>query len=185
MRFFERALRRAQIPVSMTKGFNPRPKLSFPMALQLGIEGLNEIMELELDEWIKPTDVQNRLEKQLPNGISIDSSEVIPLNCKSKIKGVVYKVLLEESCMPGDADIDNLLNKKNIIIERFRGKDKKIFDIRPTINSIKKIESGVIIHIKTTDQGMARPKEILTVLGIETNKPSTPVRVIRTDVEME
>ena len=48
MRTFERALRRTGLPLRMSEGFNPRPRLSFPAALPVGIEGLNEIMEFDL-----------------------------------------------------------------------------------------------------------------------------------------
>src|SRR3990167_11377873 len=39
MRLLERALRRAELPIKMTQGFNPRLRMSFPLALALGIEG--------------------------------------------------------------------------------------------------------------------------------------------------
>src|SRR4051812_1089962 len=47
MRCLERALRRAAIPMAASQGFNPRPKIMFPLALALGIEGDREVVELE------------------------------------------------------------------------------------------------------------------------------------------
>lgn len=184
MRLFERSLRRAQLPVSMSKGFNPRPKLSFPLALQLGIEALDEIMELELDELIKPSDLMERLDGQLPDGIKLDSSEIIPLNHKSKIINVVYNVILGQSNMPGDLEINNLLISKILKVSRFKGTNEKVFDIRPSIINITRTETGLILHIKATNHGMARPNEILTALGIETKAPSDPIRIIRTHVNI-
>lgn len=185
MRLFERALRRAQIPVSMTKGFNPHPKISFPIALQLGIEGLNEIMELELDKWIKPADLLKSLEEQLPHGISITSSEVVGVNDKSKLKGMKYNVVLEKSNIPSDIQINNLLNQETVNASRFNGKNIKTFNIRPTINNIIKTETGIIMDIKATNQGMARPKEILAALNISTENTFTLIKIVRTDVYIE
>lgn len=48
VRAIERLLRRAGIVPAMTEGFHPKPKMSFPLALAVGIEGWDEILELEL-----------------------------------------------------------------------------------------------------------------------------------------
>ena len=71
MRLFERAVRRADIPIKMTSGFNPRPKISFPLSLSVGTEGRNEIIELGLDRWVSVPEVQRRLQDQLPDGGSL------------------------------------------------------------------------------------------------------------------
>jgi hypothetical protein len=50
MHCFERMFRRAKLPVPSTQGFNPRPRLWFAQSLALGVIGLNEVLELELNE---------------------------------------------------------------------------------------------------------------------------------------
>ncbi|MGR3317062.1 MAG: TIGR03936 family radical SAM-associated protein [Candidatus Anammoxibacter sp.] len=185
MRLFERALRRAQIPVSMTKGFNPRHKLSFPLALQLGIEGRDEVMELELDEFIKPIDLLEKLKDQLPDGITLGSPELISLNLKSKVTSVEYKIEFETSNMPEDVKVDDLLNQETLNVYRYKDRSKKKIDIRPSISSITKDETGIIMNIKATNRGMAKPKEVLIALGIETKDSLKPVRIIRTHVNIK
>ena len=56
MRCLERMLRRAQIPMAMSQGFNPRPKIVFALALGLGIEGRREVVDLELAEPMEPAE---------------------------------------------------------------------------------------------------------------------------------
>ena len=185
MRLFERALRRAQIPISMTKGFNPHPRISFPIALQLGIEGQNEIIELELDALIKPTELLKSLEAQLPDGIKITSIETVEHNHKIKLIGVKYAVILEKSKMPSDIQINNLLNRETANVSRSNGKNIKTFNIRPTINNIIKTDIGIIIDIKATNQGMVRPKEVLEALDITTKNTFNNIRIVRTDVYIE
>ena len=48
MRLFERALRRTGLPLRMTEGYNPHPIISFPTALGLGIESLDEVLEFDV-----------------------------------------------------------------------------------------------------------------------------------------
>ncbi len=55
MRCLERMLRRAALPVAHSRGFNPRPKATFALALALGIEGCREVLDLDLDEPMEPS----------------------------------------------------------------------------------------------------------------------------------
>ena len=75
MRLFMRALRRADLPLKITQGFNPHPKLSIKRALKLGVESDNEEATVVLKELIKPEDFKDRLQKQLPEGIKVKSVE--------------------------------------------------------------------------------------------------------------
>jgi len=71
MRLFTRAFRRADLPIKMTEGFSPHPKLSIKRALKLGVESENEEALIVLKEEVGPEDFKMRLQKQLPEGIEI------------------------------------------------------------------------------------------------------------------
>jgi radical SAM-linked protein len=73
MRLFIRAMRRAAVPLKMTCGFNPHPKLSIKRALKLGIESEGEEASVVLRKEIGVEDFKDRLQKQLPQGIEIRS----------------------------------------------------------------------------------------------------------------
>lgn len=73
MRLFMRALRRAEIPIKMTEGFNPHPKLSIKRALKLGLESEHEEATVVLKEQIIPEEFKEKLQGQLPQGIEIKS----------------------------------------------------------------------------------------------------------------
>ncbi|MBP7216937.1 MAG: TIGR03936 family radical SAM-associated protein [Candidatus Omnitrophica bacterium] len=73
MRLFMRALRRADLPVKITEGFNPHPKISIPKALKLGLESEHEEAEFSLVEYISEQEFQDRLQCQLPDGIELKS----------------------------------------------------------------------------------------------------------------
>jgi radical SAM-linked protein len=75
-----RSLRRADLPIKITQGFNPHPKLSIKRALKLGIESDNEEATVVLKEFIKPQDFRDRLQKQLPEGIKVKSVSLLPVN---------------------------------------------------------------------------------------------------------
>jgi radical SAM-linked protein len=71
MRTFMRALRRADIPLKISQGFNPHPKLSIKRAIKLGVESQEEEASIVLKETIALDDFKNRLNECLPQGIQI------------------------------------------------------------------------------------------------------------------
>lgn len=71
MRLFQRAFRRADLGVVVTKGFNPHPKFSIGRALKLGLESEAEEAVLYLQKAIAPEEFRERLNNQLPEGIKI------------------------------------------------------------------------------------------------------------------
>lgn len=73
MRLFMRALRRADLPLKISEGFNPHPKFSIKRALKLGVESENEEASIVLTETVAPLDFKARLQEQLPEGIEIKS----------------------------------------------------------------------------------------------------------------
>lgn len=77
VRLFQRATRRADIQVALSKGFSPRPKIRFKRALKLGVESEAEEAIFQLTSSLSLDDFKNRLQRQLPEGISIKHAEVI------------------------------------------------------------------------------------------------------------
>lgn len=71
MRLFQRASRRAGLPIAMSEGFNPHPRISFKRALKLGIESENEEVTFRVNGWMNPQEFKSRLAEQLPDGINI------------------------------------------------------------------------------------------------------------------
>lgn len=69
MRCLERMLRRAELPMSYSQGYNPRPKLVFPLPLGLGVEGRREPLELSLTEPLSAQETARRLQAQAPEGL--------------------------------------------------------------------------------------------------------------------
>jgi len=71
LRVFQRALRRAQLPFVLTKGFNPHPKISFKRALKLGVESYDEEATFYLETPMEPELFRQKIQAQLPEGIKI------------------------------------------------------------------------------------------------------------------
>lgn len=71
MRLFYRALSRAELPIAISKGFNPRPRISVEPALKLGKVSESLELNVRLDAWIKPSLFKEKLQAELPEGIEL------------------------------------------------------------------------------------------------------------------
>lgn len=71
MRCMTRAVRRARIPLWYTEGFNPHPYLNFLQPMPLGVEGLNEPLDIRIEGDISDAEIMESLNSVLPVGITI------------------------------------------------------------------------------------------------------------------
>ncbi len=165
MKVFERAIRRASIPVAMSKGFNPHPKLSIPVALSVGIAGKDEVLELELLESMPPEILTERLGHQLPQGICILSGETIPTSLRSPVRDVLYSVVFKEPGFLNPVKIGEFLQQSSVIVNRIKDGYPKPFDIRPSVQAITVKPDGLLMSIKMETEGMARPEEVIHSIG--------------------
>lgn len=84
-RAMARALKRDEIPLWYTEGFNPHPYMSFSLPLSLGVESLCESVDLRIVGDITNEDIKSRLNSVLPDGLKIvdvydnfrDNSEIV------------------------------------------------------------------------------------------------------------
>lgn len=102
LRVWERALRRAGLELAMSQGFHPKPRMSFPLALALGLESAGEIMEVHLKQ-DHPSDwLRTQLQAQLPLGIQIQSLESLSASTpKAAAERVRYQMRIPAERVPG------------------------------------------------------------------------------------
>ena len=72
MRMFQRAFKRAGLPLTHTKGFNPRPSVSIALPLSVGIESSCELLDFDLDgETLDNREIKQRLNEALIAGVRV------------------------------------------------------------------------------------------------------------------
>ncbi len=139
-RIWERSFRRASIKLTYSKGFHPQPRIQLGIPLPLGFIGLNEKVDIWIEDSISLKDISNRLERNLPVGLGISSIQEITFSDKalsSQIQFSDYRVYLLNdnfSQQVVENKIKTLLNEKEIIREKRNGKK---YDLRPLILAIE------------------------------------------------
>ncbi len=86
VRLFDRALRRAALPIAFTGGYHPGPRIAPASALPLGMTSSGELVDIELHKFMDPLAFQQRLVAQLPGDLPIYSVADVPLSEPSATK---------------------------------------------------------------------------------------------------
>ena len=171
---WERALRRAQLAVKYSEGFHPQPKIQVAVPLPLGFLGSNELIDVWFSKDYTIEDIFNRLSISLPDGFTVTKIEEIPENQKAltgRIESASYSVKIKDphlSELSLDKSIKFMFEKESII----RHRNKKIYDLRPLIFSLKLEEHAdqdtiIIMNLMASSGASGRPDEILKELGID------------------
>jgi radical SAM-linked protein len=165
LRTFERLLRRCGVALSMSEGFHPKPRMNFPSALALGVEGLNEVMEAELAEPLSAEELTRRLAAHAPAGLIINDVSLVPPGTrKAQARLVSYELPVARERQPAlHESVAALLSRESCIVTR-EGAGRPI-DVLGGIDRLH-VEDGVLsMRLKVTDQADVRPTEVLHALG--------------------
>jgi radical SAM-linked protein len=167
MRCFERLFRRAGLSLGMSQGFHPKPRMTFPLALAVGIEGIHEVMELELAETITGEEVLRRLTAQAPKGLTFLSVEVLPEGCpKAQIVSASYEAPIPQRCSAGLGErIERLLAATSWPVVRSRRPEP--IDIRPLLLELTMSDGVLAMRLRIDRQGSVGPREVLAALGLD------------------
>lgn len=156
MRAMTRAVKRAQLPMWYTEGFNPHLFMTFALPLSLGVESLCESVEMRLIEEMSLDEVKNRLNGALPQGIKI-ISVAEPLKKASEIAYAEYNIEFDlPNCDEAVLHFNDILSLNEILVEKKskqgRRKVYKFVNIKENIKSysIKFQDNKVILNLVLT-----------------------------------
>ncbi|MFZ3102003.1 MAG: TIGR03936 family radical SAM-associated protein [Desulfitobacteriaceae bacterium] len=181
-RVFERAMRRAGIPVAYSEGFNPHPKISFGSALAVGVEGEREYVDIELQREMDLSEVLGSLQEQLPTGIRLLDGLAIEPGSKALmavLNAALYRLRLPMA-LPIQAErldeaIKSWLAREHITYTRYSKKGPTEKDIRPWVKHLQgEIHGDEVIfelEVEVGNQGSVRPEEVVGSLRELENLP--------------
>ena len=162
-----RAIRRAELPVSYTRGFTPRPKVAFSPPLSLGFTSSGEFFDIQLE---KPCegDLKSRLNSTLPPGI--EALEVKPILPKAKsLSQVVNLATYEVSpvSVPPEA-LRDFLRRGSVVIRSERGGELREVDLRPSVIDLRERDGSLEVSLRIGGRGRAKLREVLKeLLGLK------------------
>jgi radical SAM-linked protein len=186
MRALMRAVRRANLPVRLTEGFNPRPRIVFPVALEAGVASLDEAAEIEFTQCLATQEVFTRLSSALPPGIQLKAVKALPPRRAGQIPlRILYRLhLVEAGITLAQSQLDGLLEAPALPFERPREKHLQKVDLRPALLALSLEPAGdLLAEVRPSPKGSVRPLELLSLM---LNTPLSEVKRVRvTKISME
>ena len=186
-KLWERAARRAELPLAYSQGFHPQPKMNIAAALPLGFSSRCEVLDMRLEHEVPLDGLCERLQDTLPTGIQVSSIESVDEKLpalQTQVASAEYEVTLTEPVDGSELErkIDAVMGSESIIRER-RG---KTYDLRPLIEEIRIMESDgssysqgtlsvqerapalhrIFMRLAAREGATGRPEEVLDMLGI-------------------
>lgn len=167
-KLWERAARRAELPLAYSQGFHPQPKMNMAAALPLGFSSRCEVMDMRLERDISLDDLPTRLNGTLPSGLQVVGVQQVDERepaLQTQVAAAEYEVTLTDDVSRSELErrIESVTESKAIPRER-RG---KIYDLRPLIEELRLVsDDRILMRLAAREGATGRPEEVLDVLGI-------------------
>lgn len=190
IRFWERAVKRAELPLRLTQGFNPRPRIIFPHALGVGIASRHEEVELELSARLAVAEIVEKLRKACGDTLEIVEARNLPPVKKSRqVTATSYLVLGWSETAAGmlPEAVEKILAMPEIVVERGAPGDRRRADVRPYLTALVPSPDvrGLEIELRHTPTGSARPDEIVKLAASLTDEDWRDLSIEKTGMTLE
>ncbi|MFN0147849.1 MAG: TIGR03936 family radical SAM-associated protein [Dehalococcoidia bacterium] len=172
LRYWERCLRRAELPLSYSQGFTPHPKLGFAGPLPLGYLAEAEVVDVTLDERVAPAEFEARLAAETSEDLGVVRVAEIPFSTpppQAALLWADYRVDLPAVEVAAAADgIADFLAVKTFPWTDERREKARTYDLRAAVASLTAapIDGGVqlTMRLQATSELMARPEQLIAAL---------------------
>lgn len=160
----ERAMRRAEIPVSFSQGYHPMPRLSFGRALPVGVAGLDEWFNIYLCRPVHPELVAESLQRQMPAGLEILGVETLPMSKKQpETLAEDYFVLFGPDAEEQQPRLAEFMALESLPYTWETKKGEKTVDVRPLIAQAEAWGRGVLLRTDLT-KGYLGPVKLVAAI---------------------
>ena len=171
LRTLEALFRRARLPLAMSSGFHPKVRMSFPTALALGYESIDEVLELEMNDSAEPVNIDSLLadlNRQTLDGLTFHSARLLQEGeKKARLAASTFQMTLPLQWRKQTAEqIAQFLAEISLIVSKSNGKP---VDVRSAVLQLvlDATTGALTIELQTQTGPEAGIKEVLAALGLE------------------
>jgi len=170
MRYFQKAIRRAEIDVVYTEGFSPHQKMSFAAPLGLGLYSNGEYFDVEVGSITTTEDVLNKLNAVMNDEIEVRSVVILPDNAKKAMSMVgaadytVSPVNNEYDFKKAIDSLNDFYGQSEIVVLKKTKKSEKEVDIKPLIMSLCADENCISMRVSQGSENNLKPELVVSKL---------------------
>lgn len=167
MRFFQKAMRRAEVDIAYSGGYSPHQIMSFAAPLGVGLESEGEYLDIEVHSLISEQDLVDRLNAVSVQGIEIVSAVCLPdgkQNAMASVAAASYMVHFRKGYEPSflwNNKVAEFMALPQILITKKTKKGEQEIDIRPLIFDMKAKEDGIFMMVNASSSGNIKPALVI------------------------
>lgn len=190
IRFWQRAMRRADLPLAYSEGFHPHPRILLALPLALGMTSEAELMDTYLERPVGAATFLGALQRQLPRGFELYQVSPVPLglpSLQSQVRFADYRVVVKTNMARPEVEsaIEGLLLLKSLPWQHTRDTGERHYDLRKLIDSINLAdyspdEAVLNMRLLAGSQGAGRPEQVIMAMGL-----GRPLSIHRTGLILE
>jgi len=184
VRLLERLFRRAGLCLGMSEGFHPKPRMSFASALALGLEGLDEVAELEVAEPATGESLLAQLVRHSVPGLRFLAVEILPPGTrKAQLQSTTYQLPVpEERRVAAAGQVARLRGTSEDAATEAVCPDAAF--VRDSLEDIGLEAGNLRFRLRTSPRRSAGPRDVLAAIGLDDLEPSG-IWLTRTEVQLQ
>lgn len=174
-RAFERALRRAEVPMAYSSGFSPHPRISYANAAPTGAASEAEYCEIGLTERCDPDRVREALDAALPAGLDVVEVWEAPTGALAdRLTGSHWSVRLPgaDPAVLAEA-VATFLSRTEVEVQRMTKNGLRTFDARAAVVRAQATADGIDL-VLAHETPLVRPDDVLAALVVVDERLSMP-----------
>jgi len=182
MRLWQRALKRSGIPLALTEGFNPHPRMSTAVPLAIEITSEAELMDIFCTRQVSPHWFTAAAGRQLPAGISIMQAYPVSLmlpSLQAQVRYAEYTVKVETVMERNyiEEKLTALMAAEHLPWQHQRDTGIRSYDIRALIDGLWLIDTQqpyctLGMRLRCDNNGSGRPEQVALALGFDRHPES-------------
>lgn len=181
MRYFQKAIRRANIDVAYSEGFSPHQLLSFANPLGVGLESEGELFDMTLASQQDVTWIKDALNAQMNPEMEIIDVWALPEDAKKSMSLVCaadYRIIFRNGYEPGEklsTKLSTFLEQDEILVMKKTKSSEKEVDIKPMIFTMY-LEEDNSIYLKVAAGSVEnlKPSTVMEAFCNYIGQPYTP-----------
>ena len=168
MRYFQKAIRRAGLPIVFTEGFSPHMVMSFASPLGVGLESEGEYMDIEISSPVSTEEALETLNAVMVDGIRGGDFRKIPeekaSNAMALVQAADYLVKFREGMEPSfdwQAKLKEFFTQDSILVLKKTKKSEKEMNIRPLIYDWKLQDDALFLRLSSGSSDNLKPELVM------------------------
>lgn len=176
MRFFQKAIRRAEIDIAYTGGYSPHQIMTFAAPLGVGLTSRGEYMDIEVNSITSCEDIKNRLNQASVPGIEIISVNILPDNAGNAMASVAsaaYTVCFREGRAPQcdlAAELEKFMARETVPYTKATKKGTRELDLKPGIFSLTWDGNAFSMLLDASSAGNIKPGMVIEAILSQTGE---------------